>query len=285
MTWHVIGKNSYIAQRLLKRIQGKSEVLCYSRQGGSDTVGLDLAVPKTEDVKYVKPGDYVVLLAAVSAPDECEKHYRDSYMVNVTGTETLIKRCIAQGANVLFFSSDLVLGKTVEAVDEYGDVEPVGNYGAMKQMVEEMFSDSRQVKTFRLSYVFSSQDKFFRYLLECQKNGKIAEVFDALYRNVVYVEDVIDAIISLSESFPSWDNSIFHVCGEELLSRKNLAELYQSKIAPDFKFKVSMPERRFFATRPNVIKMKSLYFGSLIGRRPTSFEKALWQEFGKNKGV
>lgn len=279
MMWHIIGKNSYIAQRLLHRIEGKKEILCYARHGGPDSIPLDLANPKPEDVQYMKPGDYVVLFAAVSSPDECERQYESSYAINVSGTQALIERCIARGANVLFFSSDVVVGATEKAADEHSAVHPVGKYGAMKRMIEEMFCGEQKFKTFRLSYVFSRQDKFFKYLQSCRESGQLADVFDALYRNVIYVEDVIDGIIALSESFMSWDTSVFHASGKELLSRKDLAELYRREVDPDFRFTVSVPEQAFFTARPNVIETKSLYFSDLIGKCPTSIGNAIHQEF------
>lgn len=279
MMWHIIGKNSYIAQRLLRRMEGKRDILCYARHSDANSAALDLAAPRPEDVQYIKPGDYVVLFAAVSSPDECEKHYESSYAVNVTGTQLLIERCIAQGANVLFFSSDVVVGATEEAADEHAAVHPVGKYGTMKRTIEEMFCGVPQFKTFRLSYVFSKQDKFFKYLQSCRESGQPADVFDALYRNVIYVEDVIDGIVALSESFMSWHTSVFHACGKELLSRKDLAELYRREVDPDFRFTVSVPNQTFFTARPNVIETKSRYFHDLMGRNPTRICTALHQEF------
>ncbi|WP_157367435.1 NAD-dependent epimerase/dehydratase family protein, partial [Vibrio coralliirubri] len=52
----------------------------------------------------VKKGDMVVFLAAVSAPDECEKNYELSYEINVTNTVRLIRLLISKGVRVLFSS-------------------------------------------------------------------------------------------------------------------------------------------------------------------------------------
>jgi dTDP-4-dehydrorhamnose reductase len=221
-------------------------------------------------------GDFVVFFAAVSSPDICQNHYESAYELNVIGTREFIQNCIKRNARVLFFSSDAVLGTA--SGDEDVQPAPIGNYAAMKREIECIFHEEQNVKIFRLSYVFSQKDKFTRYLHECLVNGTVADVYDALYRDVVYIEDLIDAIISLSKSFDHWENQIFHICGEDLLSRKDLAELYRKETGDALRFVTSVPDCAFFEARPNIIEMKSKYFSSLLGRAPTRIAKAMHQE-------
>lgn len=279
MNWHIVGSNGYIAKRLLERKQ--NNLICYSRQENKNSRKFNLARPCDEDFELIKPNDFVVLLAAVSSPDECHKNYEQSYQVNVTGTAKFIDICLKKGAKVLFFSSDAVIGDTKFAKDETMTVNPVGEYGQMKYEIEQRFSGNHNFKVFRLSYVLSNKDKFIGYLQQCRQNNSIPNVFDALYRNVIYIEDVIDAIFALEKTFDTWSNNIFHLCGNELLSRKNLAELYKSAVDSDLEFIVSIPKQEFFDARPNVICSKSLYLEKLLGREPTSIAQALKLEFKK----
>lgn len=281
MKYHVVGSNGYIAKRLLQRLQTVQNVVSYSRHSGPDGISLDLANLKDTDFDQIEQGDYVVFLAAISSPDECQNHYEASYQVNVTGTKRFIAESLSRGARVLFFSSDVVVGACEEKRDESMPVNPVGEYGKMKYIIEQEFSSDTNFKVFRLSYVLSREDKFIKFLCKCTQENSIPDVYDALYRNVVYLEDVVDAIIALEKTFSEWSTPLFHISGPELLSRKDLAQIYQQVVDPSLKFTVSIPDSRFFDARPNTIAMTSLFFAKLLQREPTQVSRALQLEFKK----
>ena len=144
------------------------------------------------------------------------------------------------------------------SVDETYVGTPIGKYGEMKREIEQRFYGNPHFKVFRLSYVYSRQDKFSRYLDDCAGKGVCAEVFDALYRSVIYLEDIFEAIFRLSETFGEWENTIFNLSGPELLSRKDLAVLYVQNVAPSLRFVPIIPPEDFFRARPNIIATKSL---------------------------
>lgn len=281
MKWHIIGSNSYIAKRLLRRLGSSDTVVCYSRHPVSGEKLLDLTGFTKDSFVDLEPGDMVIVFAAISSPDECHKNYDASYYVNVVGTGALIEDSLACGARVLFLSSDAVIGSTKEEKDESMPVYPIGEYGQMKYFIEQQFSYHKNFKVFRLSYVLSKEDKFIKFLWKSAQQNMIPDVYDALFRNVVYLEDVIDAIVQLEKTFDSWDNSIFHICGPALLSRKNLAELYQHEVDPQLQFTVSIPPPSFFEARPNYIACKSLYLSQLLKRKPCKISDALKLEFQK----
>ena len=279
MKWHIVGATGYVGRHLLKRIPVGQEVLCYGRNNNNSMHKLDLANVQETDLGKVARGDYVVLLAAISSPDICRDQYELAYHINVEGTQKLIKGCLQRGARVLFFSSDVVVGETEFAVSESMPVHPVGDYGKMKRQIEELFENDPKFKVFRLSYVFSREDKFMWYLQHCVKNGEKADVFGALYRNVVYLEDVLEAVIALEKSFNCWENTVFHLSGPQLLCRADLANIYKREIAPNFQFHTCTPPEGFVNARPNCIETKSLYLSALLGRKPTSMAVAMKKEF------
>lgn len=281
MKWHIIGSNSYIAKRLLRRFGSFDTVVRYTRHPVSDEVLLDLSNFTKESFVDLAPEDMVVVFAAISSPDECHKNYEASYRINVAGTSALIEAALAREARVLFLSSDAVIGSTQEAKDESMPVHPIGEYGQMKHVIEQKFASHKNFKAFRLSYVLSKEDKFIKFLSKSAEQDAIPDVYDALYRNVVYLEDVIDAIPRLEKTFGNWENSIFHLCGPELLSRKNLAEIYQREVEPKLQFTVSIPSPSFFEARPNYIACKSLYLSHLLQRNPCKISDALKLEFKK----
>lgn len=281
MKFHVVGSNGYIARRLLQRLNPDYTVVSYSRHRCPNTIFLDLANPGDANLSQIRPDDFVVFLAAISSPDECHNHYDYSYQINVTGTAQFIEESLCRGARVLFFSSDVVVGACRASRDESMPVHPIGEYAQMKHLIEQRFLTHASFKVFRLSYVLSREDKFMAFLQKCSRENIVPDVYDALFRNVVYLEDVIDAIIALEKTFSQWKTPIFHICGLELLSRKDLAHIYQAIVDPSLRFTVSIPDSGFFDARPNIIATKSLYFSKLLQRDPTKVSDALKQEFMK----
>jgi len=280
MKTHLVGSSGYIASKILSRFTPEP-VLCYSPDRLDGEIYLDLTKPDTFKPSLIEEGDYIIFLSAISSPDVCDKQYELAYSINVTGTGRFIEMASERGANVLFFSSDIVNGSTESAHNELDPANPFGKYAEMKYAIERQFFGNSYVKFFRLSYVFSNTDKFMNYLVSCSKKGECAKVFDALYRNVIYVDDIIDAVFKLRDNFSSWNNQLFNLSGNELLSRKNLAELYKSEVDPSLQYTIMMPDAEFFTARPNIIETKSLYLEALLGRKPMSIREAMRKEFRK----
>lgn len=283
-TWHIIGSHGYIASRLLSRPKPQGiNILCYSREGSPDTAPFDLENLCSDNFKYINEGDFVIFFAAVSSPDFCNNNYETAYKINVIGTKDFIAKCVSLKANVLFFSSDVVIGPTNQPADETVKVNPFGSYGQMKYIIEQSFAYEKRVKVFRLSYVLSRNDKFMKYLEKCSQQGDVADVFSALYRNVVYIEDVIDAIYALADSFDQWENNVFHICGSELLSRIDLAEIFRARIDTSLQIITRVPDKSFFEARPNTIETSSLYLRKLLNRKPIKISEAIQTEFLNNR--
>jgi len=285
MTIHIIGANAYIAKRLISRLHGSvspiSALKKYTSSGADDCLKLNLTDPRDIDLLKFDAGDYVVVLAAISSPDICAEQYDFAYAINVTGTCGLIDKALSCCAKVLFFSSDTVIGEARAPADEQVVANPLGTYAEMKYHIEQKYRSNDNFKVFRLSYVFSNGDKFTSYIKQCAKTNTAAEVFNALYRNVIYIEDVIDAIISLPGLFERFDNHIFHLVGDELFSRLDMAMILKEEVWNWLEIKATKPPPGFFDRRPDVIAAKSIYFQELLGKRPTLFKDAVKLEFGK----
>lgn len=277
--WHVVGSTGFIGRSLIEKLPPEVSYRCYTRRPEEGAIKLDLLNQSTEWDSEIQAGDYVVLLAAVSSPDLCQKQYEMAYATNVMGTKRFIAACLRKNARVLFFSSDVVVGATDRPHNENMPVMPFGAYGKMKREVELAFADDPRFKVFRLSYVFSRVDKFMKYLRKCVDTGEEADVFQALYRNVVYLDDVLEAVIALGKCFDMWSNPVFHLSGPELLCRADMAECFRSIIAPTLRYTTREPEQSFFEARPNVIETYSLYLEQLLGRPPTTLAEALKLEY------
>ncbi|MDX9743095.1 MAG: sugar nucleotide-binding protein [Arcobacteraceae bacterium] len=268
----IIGKNGFIAKQLLQRNVYQvtsSELNC------KETNYLDLNNPEIFDYTKLDENTKIIFLAAVSSPDECNKNYGNSYEVNVSGTRYFIKEAIKRGAKVLFFSSDVVYGNRIEKVDEDSETNPFGNYAKMKDEVEKTFEGEKNFKVFRLSYVLSKEDKYLSYLKNCIDKNEVAEVFHPFTRKVVYIEDVLQSIENIIERWDKFQNQKFNICGEEDISRKDIADFYNDTVENKLKYSITKPNEKFWEARPKDINITSMYLEKLIGRKPTKIKDAI----------
>jgi len=270
----IVGKNSFISKQLMKRNNYQftsSDIL----EVDKNTMYLDLNFPEVFDYTVFNENTYIIFLAAISSPDECNKNYERSYKINVTGTKYFIKQAIKQKSKILFFSSDVIYGNRTEEVDENSKTDPFGNYAKMKEEVEKYFLDEVNFKVFRLSYVLSFEDKYLSYLRKYVESNSIADVFHPFYRKIIYIDDLLTAIESILLHWQVFKNQKFNICGEKQISRKKIADLYNSFICGELNYNIIEPDEVFWQARPKEINITSQYINKLLGYKPLSIDLAI----------
>lgn len=273
-----------IAKKISKQCHfGKQEIVFTSLPEEGQGLILDLTNPMEFDYSAISEADTVIHLAAISSPDACENAYADAYQINVAGTIRFVENCLKRNARVLFFSSDTVYGESKDISEpvftEESACQPKGKYAEMKHAVEKVFALESRFKVFRLSYVFSKNDKFTVYLIKCAEQKKAAEIYHPFYRNVIYVDDIINAIQSLLNNWDLHTNQVFNLCGRQLLSRQEMAAQYKKIVNSNLNFKVIEPSSGFFKARARIIKTASLHLNKLLLKDTMNIDQALKQEF------
>lgn len=277
----IIGKNGFIAKKLLKT--NDYHATTRNNLKGTDFY-LDLKNPESFDYSIIDAQTKIIFLAAISSPDICNNNYEDAYNINVIGTKYFIHKAIEKGAKVLFFSSDVVYGNTMEKVDENSPTNPFGSYAKMKDEIEKAFEGEENFKVFRLSYVLSKEDKYLSYLKSCIDKNEVAEVFHPFSRKVIYLEDVLSAIENIVEKWDVFDNQKFNICGDEDISRKDIADYYNEAIGNKLKYKIIEPGAEFWKARPKDINITSIYLEKLLRRKPIKIKDAVIKIIkGENK--
>ncbi|ELR96428.1 NAD(P)-dependent oxidoreductase [Gloeocapsa sp. PCC 73106] len=243
---------------------------------------LDLTRPREFDYSLVNSEHLVLLAAAISSPDRCQKEYEIARQTNVTGTLEFAQRCLEKGAQVLFFSSDTVYGASLPGNPTFTETDtlnPLGEYAQMKAEAEASLLALGNVKIVRLSYVFFKQDKFTTYLSKCALNGQEAEVFDPFTRSMVYIQDLIEAIEAYGDRWIEIHDKLINVGGPSPVSRWDFALKLQELVYPELKLLKIEPPLDFFKARPRLIALNTAPFANLLGRPVTPIEEAIAQEF------
>lgn len=268
----IIGKNGFIAKELLSR---RTYEVTTSNIESNGSLFLDLKQPDSFNYSIINNDTTIVFLAALSSPDICNNNYNQAYKVNTIGTKYFIEEAIKRGAKVLFFSSDVVYGNTIEKVDENSKTNPFGNYAKMKDEVEKAFEGEKNFKAFRLSYVLSKEDKYLSYLKSCTDKNELAEVFHPFTRKVIYLEDVLEAIENILVKWDEFENQKFNICGDEEISRKDIADFYNEEVGVKLRYKIIEPNDKFWDARPKDINITSIYFEKLLGRKAIQIKDAI----------
>ena len=271
----LFGASGYIGSKVNKKLS--SFGLKIKSVGRAATC--DFVVVLTNDdlswLSSVKSDDKVIFLAAQSSPQKCSEEYSNSYEINVVGTKRIIKALLEKGASVLFASSDVVYGETDNVVDEKSPINPAFEYAEMKAEVESHFLGAKNFYVMRLSYVWSLEDKFSRYILYDASKEKI-KIYHPFVRPIVWLDDLIQ-LIKIFCFNPECIPALINVAGTEFLSRLDLIKVFKRHI--DLKYEVVKPEPSFFTFRPRQILMTSNYFGNVLGQEPTKIKEAIDFEF------
>ena len=282
MSVFIVGSRGYIAQHASRRLRddGLNVIELSSRPQG-DQIEFNLLAPHAFDYSRIQAGDLVLFAAGVSSPDVCHNQPDEARAINVTGTGLAIESALGRGSRVVFFSSDTVYGYAEDERRENAAVNPAGAYADMKCEVEARFAGVPDVKALRLSYVFSRADKFTTYLRMCAQERRSAEIFHPIWRRAIYLNDLLDLLRLVCTSWDHAPAGIINVCGPELLSRVDIANLYRDTVAPSLRINVVQPPPGFFQARPRGVNMSSRLFERVLGRSPKSLREAMRIEFGK----
>lgn len=276
----IVGATGYIGNLLFTTARKNSQACgTSSKKNNKGYDFLDLEAANVFVEKYINIGDVVFLTAAISAPDVCALEKDRAWRINVEITSEFIRSAIVRGGRVIFFSSDTVYGECKDEFDERFTGKPAGEYAIMKNEVEQRFFGNPAFKSIRLSYVFSREDKFTRYLIECVKKNEVAELFHPFYRSIVHRDDVVAGALALSEIWDKIPEQFINFGGPQLLSRIEFAECLREVHMHDLRFSVTQPDELFFHNRPKIIAMASPVLRRLLLREPHSLEKAARIEF------
>ena len=275
----VVGASGYIGSYLYSNIPNQFKACGTSSLGLGDLFPFQLENASNFNFSKIKSGDIVCLIAAISSPDVCAREQERAWAVNVAGTANFIERVIACGGRVIFFSSDTVYGERKEPFDELVQCNPAGEYAEMKVALERLFIGNPLFKSIRLSYVFSKEDKFTKYLSQSAKGGVKADLFHPFYRSIIYRSDVVEGVFALARRWTEFPQQVFNFGGPQVMSRIEFAECLRELALPSLKYRVIEPDSEFFKSRPRIIAMSSETLPMLLGRPPKTLAEAVRMEF------
>lgn len=247
----IVGKTGLVSKNISKHLKYNLGFL--SREDG-------FALEKIDEFNFenIDKYDIIIFTSAISSPDICTDNESYARIINVDSTKIFIQKALLMDKKVIFLSSDAVYG----ADNGYPFCEndfpiPFSNYGKMKLEIEQTFKSYANFKSLRLSYVLNKEDKYTSYCTQCIKDGKKAEIFHPLYRNVITTLELSRMLEYIIDNFENINMPFINAAGPHLASRVQIFDEICRYIKIDGHNIIVKPKDEFYKIRPAITEMIS----------------------------
>ena len=170
--------------------------------------------------------DVVILLAAISDIDECERRPEVAQAVNVRGADHIAEACARSGAKLVYTSSAAVFDGTRHGYNESDPPTPLSVYGTTKALAEDtILRKLPSALILRLALVIgfaegSGTNAMLNKFAAKLRAGESVSFPDYEYRNPIDAETLSCFLLELLHCAGA--AGIFHVGATESISRFEL---------------------------------------------------------------
>ncbi len=197
----VIGASGMLGQDVCQRFAPHFALVTASRQKGDILLDITDVQAIRRAVASVKPA-VVLLCAAYTDVDGCERHPEQAYRVNAYGAGCVASACADAGARLVYISTDYVFnGAKTGGYTEWDVPRPLNVYGASKlageQWVREVCPRHWIVRT---AWLYGIGGKSFpRTILNAALQGRPLRVVDDQIGSPTFTRDLADVILNLMQ--------------------------------------------------------------------------------------
>ena len=293
----VVGASGLLGSKIVAQARARYEVLgtCNLEcDGKSDWRLEDLDIGSKESVDRVfakATPDMVILTAAMTNVDACEKDPVKANRINAVGPGLVARACKSGGSRLVHVSTDYVFDGSKPSKYREDDIaRPISAYGATKLAGERaVHSYLPEAVVARTAVLYGwnpleDKDNFVTWVLKKLRAGEKATLFQDQWITPTLADDLARALLDLAGSNVT---GTYHVAGPDCLDRpmcgKLIAKVFgldERLIVPVPSSSVSLPAKRPRNSCLDVSKVEKL-----LTRKMVSFEQGLItmkdQELGK----
>jgi len=230
--------------------------------------------------KKLKP-EMVILAAAMTNVDACEKDPVAANRVNATGPSLVARACEAHGARLVHVSTDYVFdGAKSRKYTEEDVPRPISVYGSSKLAGERsVLSTLPGAVVARPAVLYGwnpleDKDNFVTWVLKKMRAGEDVTLFQDQWITPTFADDLARTLLELGERNIS---GLCHVAGPDCLDRPGCGRLIAKVFGLDDKLvipvlssSVSLPAKRPKNSCLDVSKVEKL-----LNRKMVSFENGI----------
>jgi dTDP-4-dehydrorhamnose reductase len=168
----------------------------------------------------------IILTAAMTNVDECEKNKKVTFKINFVGVKNVIKACEKIKCKLLFMSSDFVFdGTKISGYYTENDTpNPINYYGKTKYLAEQAIVDSDlDYIICRTAVLYGWNQERINFITWILKNLEVKNkisIITTQINNPTFVINLAEILLKLLEKDT---NGIYHTAGEMPLNRYEMA--------------------------------------------------------------
>jgi dTDP-4-dehydrorhamnose reductase len=225
----IIGGSGLLGQYLVAEAVARGHEVVSTYHGGracpgARAISLDITNQgAVESLIATEAPDRVLLSAAMTDVDECERKPQMAFSINVEGTMNVAAACKHTGASLLYVSTDYVFnGLKGTKYYEFETPDPLSIYSKTKLEGERLAIDSsKRNAVCRVAVLYgwnklSNKDNFASWIIRSARAGKEVRLFDDQFVTATYTPHCAKVLSEVSERGLK---GIFHASGPDCLSR------------------------------------------------------------------
>lgn len=225
--------------------------------------------------------EVVILTAAMTNVDACEKQPIVANRINATGPELVARACKKYGAKLVHLSTDYVFdGLKSRRYTEEDTPRPISVYGASKLAGERaVLSTLPRSIVARPAVLYGwnpleDKENFVTWVLKKLRKGESATLFRDQWISPTFADDLARTLLELVERDVT---GIWHVSGPDCLDRPSCGKLIAKVFELDQKLAVPVPSDSVTlpAKRPKYSCLDVSKVEKLLNRKMVSFEDGL----------
>jgi dTDP-4-dehydrorhamnose reductase len=193
--------------------------------------------------------DFVINATGIASPEKCEHNKKTAYLVNYKIAENVAIICSKKKIPFFYFSSDYIFKGDKRDYLEEDIPNPINYYGITKLLGEIASREGIILRLPKIIFLNKFRDLFFREIMA----NNILQLDNFRIRKFLWTYDlykVIKRIISLSIQ-----KGVYHVCGEESLTKYELAKSFLD--AEKLNRKIKPIRKKELVSRPEISIMSN----------------------------
>lgn len=230
----IIGASGFIGRHLYNYFSQKNNLLAgtHHRTSYKNTIPFDLEISSLNELDIdLSKISHAIICSAISKPDECKKHEKETYKINVEGTKKLLEQLWQRKIFPIWFSSEYVFNGESGDYSEQDKPCPNTVYGGHKAIIEDFLNQSRkEFLILRLGKVFSliPEDRtILTSTFQQLKNNEIIKCATDQIFSPLYIQDLAKIIdIAIEKNL----EGLYNTASPESFSRFQLTNLIKEKL-------------------------------------------------------
>jgi dTDP-4-dehydrorhamnose reductase len=283
----VVGASGLLGSKVLSSARGRYESWgTYNPEvDGKDLWRLEPVDMGSKDevdklFKKTEP-DAVILTAAMTNVDACEKEPLVANRVNASGPTIIARACNEFGARLVHVSTDYVFdGSKSRKYRETDIPRPISVYGSSKLAGEKaVMSTAPEAAVVRTAVLYGwnpieGKENFATWVLKKLRANEKVTLFDDQRISPTFADDLAEALLGILDKAVS---GVFHVCGPDCLNRVESGLMIADVFGLDRRLIVPTPSStvRLPAKRPAYSCLDASKAEELLGRGFMSFQEGL----------